>query len=701
MDFKNRWRDLVLPFAIMACLLVIFVPLPTPVMDILLAGNIALAVLILFGTIYIRSPLELAIFPSLLLATTFSRLALNVATTRLILANGATQRENAAGSVVRSFAEFVSSDSLIIGLVIFSIIVVIQFVVITKGATRISEVAARFALDGLPGRQMAIDAELNAGTIDSEQARKLRAETIDHADFYGAMDGASKFVRGDAVAGIVIMVINLIGGLGIGIYHNMSLSQAATTFSKLTIGDGLVTQLPALILSLAAALLITRSTRKVDLPHEMLHQVFGRPIVMVMTAVFLGMMVLTDLPKIPLIVLAGGCLFTAYAVNKSENKANLGKDLRAADTQTVPAGKSQDLSLEKLLNHELIEMELGRGLIRLADSTEGGELLSLVAKTRQQVAFELGVVLPKIRVRDNLTIAPHDFQILVHGSMVFRGTIDPNAFLAIDRGKATGPLRGAGIRGLAPEGFLEWPAFWIEPVQYEHASAQGYHVLTAEEVLAEQLKRAARQHAPLILTRDSTKQLLDELHRRSPAVVEELVPHSMSVGQVQHVLKALLEEEVSIRPLELILETLGDNAKLVETPWELVEKVRLRLGRHITSRLIDSDCGTVLAYSINQTLQDRIACGWERSENEIRIGLPKDLIDNLVHSIEGAGAKMAAAGYRPVLLVNQDIRPILSELLRDIQPRVLVLGNREIQGAEAQVLGEVSLEPAQLAKPAA
>lgn len=686
----------------MACLLVIFVPLPTPLMDLLLAANIAVAVLILFGTIQIRSPLELAIFPSLLLATTFSRLALNIATTRLILANGATQREQAAGSVVQAFAQFVSGDSLIIGMVIFSIIVVIQFVVITKGATRISEVAARFALDGLPGRQMAIDAELNSGTIDNDQAKQLRAETIDHADFYGAMDGASKFVRGDAIAGLVIMVINLVGGLGVGLYHNMTISQAATTFSKLTIGDGLVSQLPALIISLAAALLITRSTRKVDLPHEMLNQLFGRPIVLVLTAIFLSLMVFTELPKIPLLVLASACLAAAYFIHRAnEGSKNVSKSADSRPSQSSSNPKNHELSLEKLLNNELIEMELGRSLIRLADASQGGELLALVAKTRQQVAFDLGVILPRIRVRDNLSIAANDFQILVHGNIVFKGTIDPSAFLAIDRGKATEPLRSQGLRGLAPEGFLEWPAFWIDPSQYEHSTAQGYEVLTAEEVLAEQLKRAARQYAPLILTRDATKQLLDELHRRSPAVVEELVPNIMSVGQIQAVLKSLLEEEVSIRPLELILETLGDNAKLLDSSWELVEKVRMRLGRHITSRILDADSGSVLVYSIDVSLQDRIACGYERLGNEIRIGLAKDLVDSLIRAIEGIAAKMAAAGYRPILLVNQAIRPVMAELLRESQPRIFVLGNREIQGAEAQVLGEVSLEHLQVARPAA
>lgn len=700
-NLGNRWQDFLLPIGIVVCLMVIFVPLPTPIMDLLLAGNIAAAVLILFVTIYIKSPLELSIFPSLLLATTFSRIALNIATTRLILADGATERELAAGQVVASFSKFVTGDSLVIGLVIFAIIVVIQFVVITKGATRISEVAARFALDGLPGRQMAIDSELNSGAINSEQAKKLRAETIDHADFYGAMDGASKFVRGDAIAGLVIMIINLVGGLAVGLYHNMPIQQAVNTFSRLTIGDGLVSQLPALILSLAAALLITRSTRRVDLPQEMVQQVLGRPLVLVLTASFLGLLVITELPKLPLLLLAAGCLAGAFLLSRDEQILGKPPEKLSSPASARTSGQGQEWSIDKLLNSELMEMELGRGLIRLADASQGGDLLALVTKARQHLAFELGVILPKIRVRDNLAIGSHDFQILVQGNVVLRGSVDPNSFLAVDRGKAIGPIASQAVHGLAPESLLESPAFWIDPSAYESTLANGYDVLTADEVLAEQLKRAARQYASMILTRDATKQLIDELHRRSPAVVDELIPGQLSLGQVQQILKSLLEEDVSIRPLELILETLGDNAKLVSSRWELIEKVRLRLGRHITSRLVDPDTATVLAYSIEDALQDRIACGWERTEDEIRIGLPQDIVAGLVNSMEAAAHKMAAAGYRPVFLVNQSIRLVISELLRDVQPRPQVLGLREIQGAEAQIIGEVSFDQLAQSRPAA
>ncbi len=689
-QLRDRWQDIVVPGGIIACLLLIFMPLPASLIDVLLSANIAISVLILLATVYVRSPLELSVFPSLLLTTTFARLALSIATTRLILSQGAHSGEAAAGHVIQAFAQFVTGNNLMIGVVMFAIIMVVQFVVITKGATRISEVAARFALDGLPGRQMAIDAELNAGTITAEQAKTLRAETIEHADFYGAMDGASKFVRGDAVAGIVIVFVNLIGGLCIGLYQNMAVADAVNTFTRLTIGDGLVTQLPALLISLAAALLITRSTRQTDLPRESVQQIFGSPMALVLTAVFLSLLVMTDLPKLPLLVLSAGCLAAARFLKHEDRETQ--SAAASAAPHSPATTTSQDWSIEKLLASELIEMELGRGLIRLADTSQGGGLLGLVTRTRQRLAAEWGIILPKIRVRDNLSIGPHEFQILVQGNPVFKSTIDPQSLLAIDRGRATSAIESQAVRGVTQEGFLNWQAFWIHPDAFESSLARGYEVLTAEEVLAEQLMKTAQRHAPLILTRDATKQLIDDLHRRSPAVVDELLANQVTVGQVQQILKSLLEQGVSIRPLELILETLGDNAKLISNRWELVEKVRIRLGRHITSKLQDAASGSLIAVAIDESLQQRIACGWERKQDEIQIGVPQEIIANLVTAIEGAATKLAAAGYLPVVLVSQEIRPVIAELVCDIEPRIYVLGNREVQGTDVQVLAEISSE---------
>lgn len=688
MNLKHRWPDFLLPIGIIACLMVVFVPLPPSLMDVLLAANISVAVVVLLTAVYVKTPLELSVFPSLLLGTTLARLALNIGTTRLILTRGAIDHEMAAGGVIQGFSQFVTGDNLAVGLVIFAIIVVVQFVVITKGTTRISEVAARFALDGLPGRQLAIDAELNAGSIDKTQAQQLRAETVAHADFYGAMDGASKFVRGDAIAGVIITLINIFVGLAVGMSHNMSIMQASETFTKLTIGDGLVSQLPALLISLAAGLLVTRSTRKTDLPRESLNQVFARPVVLVLTAIFLGLLILTALPKTPLLLIGGGFLVVAYLLTSNPpQESNL-------QSSTAPAQKAAptEVTIDKLLNSETMEMELGVALIRLADTRHGGQLLAMITKARKQIAAEMGVILPKIRIRDNLKLGPEQFQILIQGNVVSRGDIKPDARLAIDRGKATGPIDNGAVIGIPSDGMVDVPAFWIHPESTENSQAVGYEIMAPDELLAEQLKSTSLTNASQILTRDATRQLIDEVQKTSPAVVEELIPAQMSLGKVQQVLKSLLDEGVSIRPLGLILETLGDNASLVSNHWDLVERVRLRLSRHITSSLTNPTTNAVSVFTISQELQDRIACSWERHLDEIRIGMPREIVESLVLGMENAAAKMWAAGLQPVVLVDQSIRPVIAELAFEIEPTLLVIGSRELNGAELQTVGTVTAD---------
>lgn len=685
MNLPKRFPDLLLPIGIITCLTVIFVPLPAAIMDILLAANIAVAIVILLTTIYVKSPLELSIFPSLLLGTTLFRLALNVGTTRLILTRGAMDHESAAGGVIQSFAHFVTGDSLLVGLVIFAIIVVIQFVVITKGATRISEVSARFALDGLPGRQMAIDADLNAGTIDSQQAKELRAETVAHADFYGSMDGASKFVRGDAIAGILITLINIAGGLIVGMTHSMSIGQATETFTKLTIGDGLASQLPALLIALAAGLLVTRSTQKTDLPRESVDQVFARPIVLIITAVFLAMMVFTSLPKIPLLLIASGFLAWAYLMIRDEQRDS-------ATVQDVPVAPTRptEVTLDKLLNNDLLEMELGVGLIKLADSRQGGTLLGLITETRKEIAAEMGVILPKIRIRDNLKLEPNHYRLSIQGSVVERGEIYPDCSLAIDHGTAISPLGDGVVKGIADESLTQSPAFWISPESSESARKNGYLIVSATSALATQLKISAIENASQLLTRDATKQLIDESRKSSPAVVDELIPNVLSLGEVQQVLKRLVEEGVSIRPLNLILETLGDHASQTKNRWDLTEKVRIRLARHISTGLSGEKNEPIPLFTICQELQDRIACAWERDRDEIRLGLPRVMVESLALAIQDAAKQMVAAGIRPIALVDQSIRPVIAELAIDHAEGMFVLGSRELENANIEVVGEIT-----------
>ncbi|MDA7908939.1 flagellar biosynthesis protein FlhA [bacterium] len=631
MNFAKRLPDLLLPIGIILCLMVIFVPLPPGIMDLLLAANITVAVMLLLSTVYVKTPLELSVFPSLLLGTTLARLALNVATTRLILTQGAVEGDSAAGGVIQSFSQFVTGDNLAVGIVIFSIIVVIQFVVITKGATRISEVSARFALDGLPGRQMAIDADLNAGLIDSQKAQALRAEVVDHADFYGAMDGASKFVRGDAIAGVIITLINIAGGLAIGLSSSMSIGEAATTFTQLTIGDGLASQVPALLISLAAGLLVTRSSRKTNLPRESVNQVFARPIVLIITAVFLGLMILTDLPKIPLMVISLGCLGAAYSISRNQ-KQTAEKAIRSTPVPAAP--RATEATIDKLLSNDILEMELGVGLIKLADSRQGGQLLAGVTQVRKEIAAELGVILPKTRIRDNLEIGANEFRIRIQGNIVQRGEIQPDNSLAIDDGRATGPLGEGAVRGFADEHLSSSPAYWIDANAAEESKGLGYHVLDATEVLATLLKSISIENASYLLTRDATKQLVDEIAKSSPALVSELIPDVMSLAKVQQVLKGLISEGISIRPLPLILESLSDHASEISNRWDLTEKVRIQLSRHIVSKLTQESGSSIEVFTISPEIEKQIATAWHRENDEIRINLPQESYRRVFHPDE-------------------------------------------------------------------
>ena len=426
MSLIAQTRNLILPVALITSLLVILIPMPPALMDILLAANITMAVIVLLTTIYVNTPLEFSVFPSMLLVATLGRLVLNVASTRLILTRAETDGMMAAGGVIRSFGEFVAGDRIVVGLIIFVIIIVIQFVVITKGATRISEVAARFALDGMPGRQMAIDADLNAGIIDEKEAQRRRNEITQQADFYGAMDGASKFVRGDAIAGIIITLINIVGGLYVGMYEaGMNLSQAAQLFTKLTIGDGLVTQVPAFLISLAAGLLVTRSTQKVNLPVEFLSQLFSRPQALIVAASFLGVLIFTNLPAVPLLVIGACCTVLAVLLMRQAREAER-RAAAAAQAESEQATQPEE-RIEDYLAVDPMEMEIGVGLIRLADPQRGGDLLNRITGVRQGVASDLGIILPKVRIRDNMRLDENEYRIRISNNTVARSEVFPGS----------------------------------------------------------------------------------------------------------------------------------------------------------------------------------------------------------------------------------------------------------------------------------
>lgn len=678
-------RSLILPVAIITSVLVILIPLPTILMDLFLAANITLAVIVLLTTIYVRTPLEFSVFPSVLLASTLGRLVLNVASTRLILTRAESDGLAAAGGVIQAFGEFVAGDLIVVGLIIFIIIIVIQFVVITKGATRISEVAARFALDGMPGRQMAIDADLNAGIIDEKEAQRRRAEITEQADFYGAMDGASKFVRGDAIAGIIITLINIGGGLFIGVFEaQMSFVDAASQFTKLTIGDGLVTQVPAFLISLAAGLLVTRSTKRMDLPTEFLGQLFSRPQALLVAGGFLAVLVFTRLPAVPLLVIGGSCVALAMLVRQERRRECLRAEaVREAEMQQATHVEER---IEDFLVIDPMEVELGVGLISMADPEKGGDLLQRITGVRRNVAAELGVILPKVRIRDNMGIGENEYRIKIANNMVANGEALAGYLLAMDSGMTRGQLNGIPTRDPA----FHQPAMWIQAVEQDRAEMLGYTPVEAAAVLATHLQEVVRQHAGELLTRDATRHLLDELKKSSPAVVEELIPGTMKLGEVQQVLQMLLNEAVSIRQLGIILETLADYAGKTKDPIWLVEYVRHRLARTICTQYRDEQ-DRVYVVTLDPALEDRISAGIEHTERGLFIRMSPQAIDVTCDQVFAELENLVQAGHRPVVLVSPQIRPGFRQLISAKLPKVVVLSYNEMtRDTQIESVGMVS-----------
>jgi len=666
-----RLQDLILPLCIVASVVVILVPVPTAVMDLLLAANITVAVIVLLTTIYVRTPLEFSVFPTLLLATTLFRLVLNVATTRLILTEAGTHGMLAAGGVVKSFGEFVAGDKIVVGLVMFAIIVIIQFVVITKGATRISEVAARFALDGMPGRQMAIDADLNAGNIDQHEAQRRRLDVARNADFFGAMDGASKFVRGDAIAGMLIIAINIVGGLVIGVTeYGMAVDKAASLFTRLTIGDGLVSQVPAFLISLAAGLLVTRSSSDSNLSSQLLSQLFSRPQALLVAAGFLGILVFTSLPAVPLLALGGSCTALAWMLTRREQASEQAAQQEAATAAAQPAPTPR---VEDYLAVDPMEVEIGVGLIRLADPKRGGDLLERISRVRQDVATQMGLIMPKVRVRDNLRLEHNVYRIKIADLVVAEGKIYPGMMLAVATAATRGPV--PGLAGQEPASGRA--ATWIESSVREQAERLSYSVIEPVSVLAAHLTEVVREHADELLGRDATRHLVEELKKTSPVVVEELIPGQMKLVEVQQILQLLLREQVSIRQLGPILETLGEYAPHTSEPLVLVEHVRRRLARAISSRYRDSARRLVVA-TLDPALEDRLRSAAVRGDRGWSFDLSPSTLRTICGRIAEAAESLAAAGRPAVLLTSPEIRSAVRQLTAAELPRLVVLSYHEI-----------------------
>lgn len=683
--FWARNRGLIVPALMATSILVIVVPLPAALLDLLLSANITISVVILLTTMYVSRPLEFSVFPSLLLGTTLARLVLNVASTRLILTRGALDGTGAAGGVIQAFGEFVAGGQVAVGLIIFIILIAIQFLVITKGATRISEVAARFALDGMPGKQMAIDADLQAGLLNAETARKRREEVAQQADFYGSMDGASKFVRGDAIASVVITLINIVGGVYIGmIEQGMPLREASLVFTKLTIGDGLVTQVPAFLISLAAGLLVTRTSVDSDLPGEIIGQMFIRPEAMGVSAVFLGALSFTGLPKLPLMVLASGLSVMAVVMSRTRKvAAALKQEQTTKKVQEKPAPKPEDN-----LFIDPMELELGFGLIRLADANSGGDLLDRVTRVRHKIAQELGMILPKVRIRDNIRLDQRQYQIKIHDVAVAWGTIFADGLLAIDSGATSGKLPGVATT----EPAFGRPAIWIETTQRERAELLGYSVVEPSAVIVTHLTEVVRRHSDELLSRQQVHQLLDNLKQHSPKIVEELIPDVLKPHHIHQVLCNLLRERVPIRNLETILETLGDYADRSKDLGLLTEFVRHALSRAICQQYRDRD-RVLRVVTLDPALEDILAAGIEYGERGLMIKLSPQVSEAVTRGIAAQLDNLTSAGFSPVVLTTPQIRAALRQITSASLPNLAVLSLSEVtRDTQVESAGQVGID---------
>jgi len=699
--FVRKYRGLIVPVGFIAMLMVIIVPLPPALMDVLITLNIALAVVILMTTIYMKEPLEFSVFPSVLLATTLYRLVLNIASTRLILTADASTPEEAAGvagEVIMAFGTFVAGDSLFVGIVIFLILLIVQFVVITKGATRISEVAARFTLDAMPGKQLAIDADLNAGTIDEKEARRRRERIGQEADFFGAMDGASKFVRGDAVAGLIITVVNILGGMAVGIIvRGWEVGQTAEIFTKLTIGDGLTSAIPSFIISIAAALVVTRSGAKEELGEQLAGQLISQPKGLYITSGFLVLMSFTGLPVIPMILTAGLLAVTAFGITAGP-RAQKVKDQADADSKT--RAKPEPPTPESLLKLDTMELEVGYALVPLVDAGQGGDLLERIAAIRRQLAVELGFILPPVRIRDNLQLPSSDYRFKIKGSPVARGVTKPGMLLAIDSGIATGRIEGEP--GKEPAFGLD--AWWIDPVLKIRAETMNYTVVDASSVLATHLTEVVRTHAADLLTRQEVNELIAQLKIKSPKLVEEIIPGAVKTGDLHRVLQNLLKERVPIRDLETILETLADWLPKTKDMDVLTEYVRNALRRHICQQYaVPQDHGRsrLVCVTLDPALEDLISAYIDRSAAGTSITMPAHIASKVSGQIMAGLQQVTAAGHQPVILASPQVRAVVRQIIESHSPSAAVLGyNEVVPGVDVESMALIQ-PPAQVGAEAA
>lgn len=661
-------QDIALALCVVAILLVLVIPIPTWVLDILLTINISISVVVLMATIYLRQPVDFAVFPSLLLMLTLFRLSLNVASTRLILSQAN------AGAVIDAFGGYVTSGSYIVGAVIFAILVVIQFVVITRGATRISEVAARFTLDAMPGKQMGVDADLNAGLITEEQARARRRAIEREADFYGAMDGATKFVRGDAIAGLIVTIVNIIGGLIIGVVMNgIDVMDALQIYTRLTIGDGLVAQVPALIVSTAAGLLVTRTASEENLGFDIAKQLTRYPRALGLSAALLALFgIVPGMPTVPFLLVAAlvgvAAMQAAQALRREEATAVAReKAAREADTKAEPT------RTEDLLNVDTLKIELGYGLIGLADPKQGGDLLTRVQIIRQQMATKMGFIVPVVRIVDNMRLRPNEYRIKLRESEIARYELIPDHYLAMNTGLAEEEVQGLPTK----EPAFGLSALWVSQAQRDRAERLGYTIVEPSAVLATHLTELLMTYAPEILSRQDTQNLVDHIKTHAKAVVEELIPNVLTLGEVQKVLQALLRERVSIRNLEVILQTLADYAPRTRDTEVLTEYVRHALARQICASYADEQ-GLLRVVTLSPELERELLDAIRQADVGEYVPIDPARAEQIARATVQAVQPLVLSGQDPIVLTSAQVRRYFRRIVDRHMPKLVVLSYNEI-----------------------
>lgn len=671
-------RDISVPVILVSVILVFILPIPDFILDILLAINIMLSAIILLNTIYLKDALELSIFPSFIVFSTVFRLSLNVSTTKLILAEGM------AGKVIEGFGKFVARDNPVVGFIIFLIIMIVNFLVITKGSERISEVAARFTLDAMPGKQMAIDADLNTGLINENEAKERRKKIQREADFYGAMDGASKFVKNDAIAGIIITILNIVGGLIIGmVMRGDEFRVAIQKYTILTIGDGLVSQIPALMISTATSFIVTRAASESDIREDLVEQVFSNPKVLYISS---GMSFILSffLARIPFLLLSGILAFIGYTLSKREQKDMQQEAEEVEETEVAEIRRPE--SVVSLLRVDPIELEFGYAIIPMADANQGGDLLDRVVMIRRQLALEMGMVVPIIRLRDNIQLNPNEYIIKIKGVEAARGELMTDHFLAVNSGVVEEEIEG--IKTFEPTFGL--PAIWINENLADKAEMLGYTVVDPPSVVATHLTEVIKQYAHMLLGRQDVQLLIDNVKQNYPVIVEELVPKLMTVGEIQKVIANLLKERVCIRDMVTILETLADYAPITRDTDMLTEYVRQALGRNISSRYFNNEKSSVI--TLDPELEKVIMDSIQRSEVGSYLALEPGMVDNIIDSVTKQIQRFIDIGQQPIIITSPVVRLYFKRLTEHVLPDLVVLSYNELDSRmEVQSIGMVSV----------